>query len=182
MWGFICRCSWYCRTCVIRWPTEWMNPWANANHPPHVHGKAHHKEDITFRRSSFSCSSSWVDEHKAPTMMLIYSSAFMTESCSKMLSEAPRYHSLSRKILMKGTMPWSFRTTADQRDSMELECWGPRHLSFNNKEIVIESSLQYPSLFLLHSHVSLLPIRNVFQTPYPRLKWEEEKRNCGAEN
>lgn len=151
-----------CNT-VTNWVTEWMNARADVNHPLHVHGKAHHKEDITFRRSSFSCSSSWVDEHKAPTMMLIYSSALMTESCSKMLSEAPRYHSSSRKILMKGTMPWSLRTTADQRDSMGLECWGPRHLSFNYKEIVIESSLQCPSLFCYILVCLFCPLETFFK-------------------
>lgn len=120
----------------------WVNTCANVDHLLPVHGKAHHKgrPDITCRRSSFNCSSPWVDEHRAPTMMLMYSSALMSESCSKMLSEASRYHPSSRKILMKGTMPWSFRTTVDQTDSVGLEQWGFSTLALLTRKLSLTTS------------------------------------------
>lgn len=146
-----------------------MCPWTN----PSQRGL-----DITFRRSSFRCSSPWVDEHKAPTIMLMYSSVLMTESCSKMLSEAPRYHSSSRKILMKGTMPWSFRTTADQTDSM-----GYSERGFCTSVPIIRKLFLTISKFVFAIFLCVsFGHYNFFQSLYTLLKWEEEKRNCTAEN
>lgn len=45
--GFICHGSQYYSTCMIQWPTKWMNAWANAGHLLHVHGKPITKEDLT---------------------------------------------------------------------------------------------------------------------------------------